>query len=122
MSPIRKAGGQRSPSNNRESEQDTQKPAPRHTHANKRLRMSEGIGTPDGGRKFDDLPLLSEKGGDKSDDESEDDITEFRGRTTKSRTEKASDTRNRRWTVEKDTNDEKTLTDSGTLRHLPTAG
>jgi hypothetical protein len=71
--------------------------------------MSDGIGTPDDGRKFDDLPLLSEKGGDKSEDESEDDITEFRGRTAKSRTEKASDTRNRRRTVEKDTNDERTL-------------
>jgi hypothetical protein len=71
--------------------------------------MSEGIGTPDDGRRFDDLPLLSEKGGDKSEDKSEDDITEFRGRTAKSRTEKASDTRNRRRTVEKDTNDERTL-------------
>jgi hypothetical protein len=52
---------------------------------------------------------LSEKGGDKSEDKSEDDITEFRGRPAKSRTEKVSDTRNRRRTVEKDTNDERTL-------------
>jgi hypothetical protein len=36
---------------------------PRHTHANKRLRMSEEIGTPDGGQRFDDLPRLSEKRG-----------------------------------------------------------
>jgi hypothetical protein len=43
--------------------------------------MSEGIGTPDDGQRFDDLPLLSEKGGDKSEDESEDDITDFRGST-----------------------------------------
>jgi hypothetical protein len=106
MSPIRKAGGRRSPSNNREGERYTQKPAPQ---ANKRLRMSEGIGTLDDGRRFDDLPLLSKKGGDKSEDESEDEITEFRGRTAKSRTEKASDTRNRRRTVEKDTTDERTL-------------
>jgi hypothetical protein len=65
--------------------------------------MSEGIGTPDDGRRFNVLPLLSEKGGDKSEDESEDSITEFRGRPAKSRTEKVSDTRNR------DTNDERTL-------------
>jgi hypothetical protein len=71
--------------------------------------MSEGIGTPDDVWKFDDLPLLSEKGGDKSEDDSEGDITKFRGRTAKSRTEKASDSRNRRRTVEKDTNDERTL-------------
>jgi hypothetical protein len=71
--------------------------------------MSEGIGTPDDGRRFDDLPLLPEKGGDKPEDDSEDDITEFRGRPARSRTEKASDTRNRRRTVEKDSTDERTL-------------
>jgi hypothetical protein len=109
MSLIRKAGGRRSPSNNRDGERDTQKPAPRSTQANKRLRMSEAIRTLDDGRRFDDLPLLSEKGGDNPEDESEDNITEFRGRPAKSRTEKASDTRNRRRTVEKDTNDERTL-------------
>jgi hypothetical protein len=109
MSPIRKAGGRRSPSNNREGERDTHKPAPRSKEAKKRLRMSEGIGTLGDGRRFNDLP------GDKSEDESEDDITEFRGRPAKSRTEKASDTRNRRRTVEKDTTDEKTLG-----KYLPT--
>jgi hypothetical protein len=87
---------------------------PRLTQANKRLRMSEGIGTPDDGRRFDDLPLLSEKGGDKSEDKSEDNITEFRGRPARSRTEKASDTRNQRRTVEEDTNDERALS-----KHLP---
>jgi hypothetical protein len=111
-SPIHKAGGRRSPSNNREVEQDTQKPAPQ---ANKRLRMSEGIGTLGDGRRFDDLPLLSEKGGDKPEDESKDDITEFRGKPVKSMTEKALDTRNRRRTVEKDTTDERTLS-----KYLPT--
>jgi hypothetical protein len=71
--------------------------------------MSEGIGTLDDGRRFDGLPLLSEKVGDTSEDESEDDIMEFRGRAAKFRTEKASDTRKQRRTVEKDTNDERTL-------------
>jgi hypothetical protein len=54
-------------------------------------------------------PSYLRKGGDKSEDESEDDITEFRGRTAKSRTEKAPDTRDQRRTVEKYTNDERTL-------------
>jgi hypothetical protein len=112
MSPIRKAGGRRSPSNTREGERDTQKPAPQ---ANKRLRMREGIGTLDDGRRFDYLPLFSKKGGDRSEDESEDDITEVQGRPAKSRTEKASDTRNRPQTVEKDTTDERTLS-----KYLPT--
>jgi hypothetical protein len=109
MSPIRKAGGRRSPSNTREGERGTGEPAFRSTQANKRPRVSEAIRTLDDGREFNDLPLLTEKGGDKSDDESEDDVTEFRGRPTKSRTEKASDTRNQRRTVEKDTTDERTL-------------
>jgi hypothetical protein len=109
MSPIRKAGGRRSPSNNRENEWGSQKPGPLLTYANKRLRLSEGIGTPDGGQRFDDLPLLSDKGGDKSEDDSEGDIMEFRGKSAKSRTEKASESRNQRRTVEKDSNDERTL-------------
>jgi hypothetical protein len=81
-------------------------PPEAHRPTNDR-RVSEAIRTLDDGREFKDLPLLTEKGGDRSDDESEDDVTEFRGRPTKSRTEKASDTRNRRRTVEKDTTDEK---------------
>jgi hypothetical protein len=48
-------------------------------------------------------------GGDKSDDESEDDVTEFRRSPTKARTEKASETRNRRRTVEKNTTNGRTL-------------
>jgi hypothetical protein len=77
--------------------------------------VSETIRTLDDGRKLNDLPLFSEKGGEKSVDESEDDITEFRGRPAKSRTEKASDIRNRRRMVEMDTTDERTLS-----KYLPT--
>jgi hypothetical protein len=76
--------------------------------------MSEGIGTPEDGRRFDDLPLLSEKGGDKSEDESEDDITGFRGRPAKSR---PSPGQKKLWipeTNEKDTTDERTL-----IKYLP---
>jgi hypothetical protein len=46
----------------------------------------------DDGREFDYLPLLAKRVDGKSDDESEDDVTDLRRSPTKSKTEKASET------------------------------
>jgi hypothetical protein len=62
MSPIRKAGGQQSPSHTREGERTTEEPAPRSTWANKRPRVSGATRTLDDGREFNNLPLLTERG------------------------------------------------------------
>jgi hypothetical protein len=94
MSLILKAGGQRSPSNPRVRQPSTNELDPQSPRANKRTKASKATRTLDDGREFNDLPLLVERVDGKSDDESDNDVTDLRRSPTKSRTEKASETRN----------------------------
>jgi hypothetical protein len=115
MSPILKARGQRSPSNPRAGHQSTNGLDAQNPQSNKRAKASKATKTLDDGREFDDLPLLVESGDGQSDDESDNDVRDMTRTPTKSRTEKASETRNRRQIVERDTTDKRTLS-----KYLPT--
>jgi hypothetical protein len=95
MSPILKAGGRQSPSNPRVRQLSTNELDPQSPRANKRTKVSKATKTLNDGREFEDLPLLVERGDGKSDDESDNEVTDMRRNPTKSRTKKASETQNR---------------------------